>query len=323
MVRVAMLSRWHVHADQYAKQIQENPDARIAAVWDNDAARGAAWAGELGCPFYESYEELLKAPDIDAVAVVSSTNLHPELLIAAARAGKHIYTEKVLAFTAADAMKIRDAVRESGVHFTISFPHKTWGNILLAKKMVENGDIGEITYMRVRNVHGGSICGWLPAYFYDKALCGGGAMMDLGAHPMYLLEWFLGKPEKMASAFTQVTGRGVEDNAVSVMTFKNGAIGVSETGFVSLCDPFTLELSGTQGYIHVQDAFRYRNKASEEKWVTVSELPEKGVMPMDYWISSIVSHTENTLYGIDEAVALSEFMEAAYRSHESGQTIRL
>ena len=177
--------------------------------------------------------------------------------------------------------------------------------------------------MRVRNVHGGSILGWLPDYFYDKTLCGGGAMMDLGAHPMYLLEWFLGTPQKMASAFTQVTGRGVEDNAVSVMSFENGAIGVSETGFVSYCDPFTLEISGTKGYIHVQDGFRYKNEASNKEWVTEEHLELTLERPIAYWISSILNNTENTLYGIDEAVALTEFMEAAYRSWEEDKIISL
>ncbi len=323
MLNIAMVSRWHVHADQYAKEIGEMSGVKIAAVWDDDVSRGKQWAKELGCVFYEDYDALLANPEIDGVAVVSSTNLHTELLIKAANAKKHIYTEKVLAFTKKDAEKIRDAVVKNKIHFTISLPYKTMAGVLQAKKMVDSGEIGQVTYMRVRNVHGGSILGWLPDYFYDKSLCGGGAMMDLGAHPMYLLEWFLGTPEKMASAFTQVTGRGVEDNAVSVMHFQNGAIGVSETGFVSYCDPFTLEISGTKGYIHMQDIFRYKNEASNNEWVTVENLGLTLEGPVAYWISSIINDTENTLYGIDEAVALTEFMEAAYRSSDNDKIVRL
>ena len=323
MLNIAMISRWHVHANQYAREIGETPGVKIAAVWDDDTARGKQWADELGCDFYEDYDALLENPEIHGVAVVSSTNLHPELLVKAANAGKHIFTEKVLAFTKTDAEKIREAVVRNKVHFTISLPHKTMAGVLQAKKMADSGEIGQVTYMRVRNVHGGSILGWLPDYFYDKTLCGGGAMMDLGAHPMYLLEWFLGKPEKIASAFTQVTNRGVEDNAVSIMRFENGAIGVSETGFVSLCDPFTLEISGTKGYIQVQDGFRYKNEASNKEWVTVENLDLTLDGPVKYWISSILNNTENALYGIDEAVALTEFMEAAYRSSDHDEIVRL
>lgn len=147
--------------------------------------------------------------------------------------------------------------------------------------------------------------------------------MDLGAHPMYLLEWFLGTPKKISSAFTAVTGHDVEDNAVSIMTFENGAIGVSETGFVSICDPFTLEISGTKGYIHVQDTFRYKNEASGKMWVTVDDLKLTLERPIAYWISSIINDTKNTLYGIDEAVALTEFMEAAYRSSKEDKIVFL
>lgn len=323
MLKIAMVSRWHVHANEYANELTHTPGVEIAAVWDNDAERGKKWAKELNCAFYEDYDALLANPEIDGVAVVSSTNLHPELLIKAANAKKHIFTEKVLAFTKADAERIRDAVVRNGVHFTISLPHKTFAGVLQAKKMVDSGEIGQVTYMRVRNVHNGSIANWLPDYFYDRALCGGGAMMDLGAHPMYLLGWFLGRPEKMASAFTDVTDRGVEDNAVSVMTFENGAIGVSETGFVSYNDPFTLEISGTKGYIHLQDAFRYKNEASNKEWVTV-EAPQLTLeRPVAYWISSIRNNTENTLYGIDEAVLLTEFMDAAYRSCKEEKIVSL
>lgn len=323
MLKIAMISRWHVHANEYANELGNTPGVEIAAVWDNDAARGNAWAKELNCSFYEDYDALLANPEIDGVAVVSSTDLHPELLVKAANAKKHIFTEKVLAFTKADAERIRDAVVKNGVHFTISLPHKTFAGVLQAKKMLDNGEIGQVTYMRVRNVHNGSIANWLPDYFYDKTLCGGGAMMDLGAHPMYLLGWFLGKPVKMASAFTEVTNRGVEDNAVSVMTFENGAIGVSETGFVSYNDPFTLEISGTKGYIHLQDTFRYKNEASNKEWVTIDEPQLTLERPIAYWISSIQNNTENTLYGIDEAVLLTEFMDAAYRSCKEGKIVSL
>lgn len=324
MLKIAMVSRWHVHANQYVNELKEIPEVEIAAVWDDDAQRGKAWAEELNCKFYADYDTLLADGAIDGVAVVSSTNLHPELLIKAANAKKHIFTEKVLAFTTADAVKIRDAVMENGVHFTVSLPHKTFPGVLQAKKLLDSGELGQATYMRVRNVHNGSIANWLPAYFYDRTLCGGGAMMDLGAHPMYLLGWFLGKPKNTASVFTEVTKRGVEDNAVSIMAFESGAIGVSETGFVSYGDPFTLEISGTKGYVHLQgDTLRYRSESTGKEWMTVENPNLTLERPIPYWIDSIRGNTENTLYGIDEAVLLTEFMDAAYRSHEEGKIVAL
>ena len=92
MIKIAMVSRWHVHADEYAKELGNTPGVQIVAVWDDDIGRGKAWAEELNCAFYEDYDALLSDPEIDGVAVVSSTDRHPELLIKAAKARKHIFS---------------------------------------------------------------------------------------------------------------------------------------------------------------------------------------------------------------------------------------
>src|SRR5690242_12270573 len=76
MIRVAMLSFWHVHARDYLKQALEHPDTEIVAVWDEDPERGRAQAASLGVRFYEKLDELLAQPDIDAVIVDTPTNLH-------------------------------------------------------------------------------------------------------------------------------------------------------------------------------------------------------------------------------------------------------
>ena len=74
---------------------------------------------------------------------------------------------------------------------------------------MRSGKLGKLNYVRVRKAHNGATGNWLPA-FYDPIACGGGAMVDLGAHPMYLLCDFLGEPRFVQSAFTFVTGRAVE-----------------------------------------------------------------------------------------------------------------
>ena len=106
MLRVAMLSRWHVHADQYAGEIRANPNADVVAVWDEEPERGQAWAEELAVPCETDLDTLLARSDIDAVCVVTPTNLHRDVMVATANAGKHIFTEKVLATSVADCQAI-------------------------------------------------------------------------------------------------------------------------------------------------------------------------------------------------------------------------
>ncbi len=312
----AMISNWHVHAKGYAKEINSIPGCKVTAVWNEDAKSGKEWAEELNCNFYESYDELLQDKSIDGVLINAPTNTHPEIIIKAAQAGKHIFTEKVLAITLEEAMQIKEAVEKSGVKFTISFPHRCRADILFAKNLAESGGLGTLTYARIRNAHNGSVADWLPAHFYDKTQCGGGAQIDLGAHGMYLLKWFLGMPKQVVSVFTNVTDRPVEDNAVSVLAFENGAIGVAETGFVSTSNPFTLELSGTEGTLLVRENVRYANKSTEGKWVTAETLPEPLPNPIASWVDSIQNNTE-ALFNMDEAVALTEIMEAAYKAHKN------
>lgn len=311
-MNIAVLSGWHVHAVGYAKEAAAMPGVQITAAWDELPERGEAWAKELGCPFVADYETILADPTIDGVMICAPTNRHAEIMIRAAEAGKHIFTEKVLTLSDADADAVAAAVHKNNIHFTISFPHRTRPELLAAKKLAYDGTLGTLTYARVRNVHSGSIKDWLPPHFYSEEQCGGGAMIDLGAHPMYTLLWLLGKPKQAASIFTNVTDRPVEDNAVSVIAFENGAIGVSETGFVSACDPYVLEISGTKGYVRVCDGIQYRLDGQQD-WITPN-LPEKLCSPLAYWIESVQKDYPNMLYTIDEAVALTRLMSAAYAS---------
>ena len=156
MVRVAMLSRWHVHAGEYATRINDEERAEVAAVWDEEPERGQGWAGELGVDFEADLDRLLGRDDIDAVAVDAPTNMHPEVMIQAARAGKHIFTEKVMATTVRECRAIADAVTRAGVKFCISFPRRGLPEVQLAGQLIAGGHLGQVTLLRIRVAHGGS-----------------------------------------------------------------------------------------------------------------------------------------------------------------------
>ena len=315
MLRVAMLSRWHVHANQYAGETRTNPDADVVAVWDEDSERGTAWAEELAVPFEADLDGLLANDDIDAVCVVTPTNLHRDVMVSAANAGKHIFTEKVLATTVADGHAIADAVRANGVKFCISFPRRTMPQILYAKQAMDAGLFGQVTALRVRIAHDGAVRDWLPAHFYDPEACGGGAMMDLGAHGMYLSRWLLGPPKRIVSVFNTVTGRAVDDNTVSVIEFENGAIAVNETAFTSFGGAYSLEIDGTEGgyrMLSPGEGVEVRSKhLSERGWQRPEQLPDAHAKPIDQWIAGCV-HGAPIEFGLEEAIQLTELMQAAY-----------
>ncbi len=324
MLRVAMLSRWHVHADQYAGETRANPDADVVAVWDEDGERGAAWAGELGVPFAADLDALLAGDDIDAVCVVTPTNLHRDVMVRAANAGKHIFTEKVLATTVADCEAIADAVIANGVKFCISFPRRTMPQILYAKQAMDEGLFGQLTALRVRVAHDGAVRDWLPAHFYDAQACGGGAMMDLGAHGMYLSRWLLGPPKRIVSVFNSVTGRAVDDNTVSVIEFEIGAIAVNETSFAGFGGCYSLEIDGTEGSYRMLspgEGVQIRSKHLDTSgWQHPEQLPQARAKPIDQWIAGCVLGTPID-FGLQDAIQLTELMEAAYAADGEGRSV--
>jgi predicted dehydrogenase len=316
LLRVAMLSAWHAHAKGYAKKLSEMPDVKIAAVWDEVPERGEAWAKSLNAPFVAGLAAACKRKDVDAVVINAPTNRHAEIMIAAAKAGKHIFTEKVMALNVDECNRIAEAVKAAGVRFCISFPYRTNPQTLYAKKAVDDGLLGQLTALRVRVAHDGGSGGWLPAHFWDPAQCGGGAMMDLGAHPMYLARWIGGQPKRIVSAFNYLSKHEVEDNAVSVIEFENGCLGVAETSFMAASSPFSLELSGTEGSLFVggpvEHSVKIRCKKLDSKnWQTPAELPAALPSPIQMWVDAILRNG-NIPFGVEEGTQLTELMQYAY-----------
>ena len=329
MLKIAMLSRWHVHAEGYAFEFKNRDDVKLTVVWDEEIEKGKEFAKQFGMDFEPDLDKLLARDDVDAVCINTPTNKHPEVIIKCAKAGKHIFTEKVLALTNTEAVLIREAVIKSGVKFCISFPHRTFPHNLFAKKVVDDKLLGDINYMRVRNAHNGASAGWLPAHFYDEEQCGGGAMIDLGAHPMYLIPWLLGKPAEVASAFTYVTGHDVEDNAVSIMKYNNGAIAVSETGFITGFSPFMLELYGTEGSLVISGSkvklisSKLNNDVSGfGGWIKPDQLPKALPCPTSMFVDGVL-YGKEIIFDIDDAVVLTEMMDAAYKAHKQGGFVKL
>ncbi len=325
MFQAALISGWHVHAEAYARELAAIPGCAVAAVYDEDARRGRALADQFGCPLFDTAEGALSAPGVQGGILTSPTRDHPRLLALMAGMGKHIFTEKVLTGSLAEALEARQAIEQAGVTFAISFPHLSRGALRVAREIAQSGRLGRLTYARVRNVHDGAVAGWLPEHFYDREACLGGAMIDLGAHPMYTLPWLLGRPLSVQSQFGFVTGRAVEDNAVCLLGFEDGAIGVSETGFVSRGNPYTLEISGTEGSLLVRGSeLSVCDKSTGMAWQRVDSLPSDRPSPLRQWAEAVLSGgAVAEEISLDAAVRLSAVMDAAYAASATGGTARV
>ena len=323
-MNVALLSAWHVHAEGYGKFINSQPDARMTVVWDDDEARGKAMAEKLGCDYEKDLDAMLKRADVDGVLCCAPTTEHKDLLIRCAKAGKHIFTEKALAPTVAECKEIAAAVKEAGVKFVISHPHLCGGAVACAKKAIDDGLLGRVTYFRMRTAHDGSSGGWLPDYWYDMTKTGGGAMMDLGCHPNYTAAYLMGKPVRVASIFTSSFAPQGEDNAVSVIEFENGAIGVVETGFVTPFSASPIDIQGTEGSLCIMGGkvSIKSKKLPVEGTVTYDRLPKDMPPPLRQWIDA-VDKGADIFMDMNKAIALTELLENEYKSDKTGTIVKV
>lgn len=155
MLRVAMLSFAHVHANGYADQVRDHPDLEMKCIWDDDPDRGRAASERCGVPVSSDLEAVLGS-DIDAVVINAETSKHTEVMKAALRHDKHIFTEKALTVTTADSDEIVRLVHETGIKFMISLPSRTRSEILFMKQVLDKGLLGRITLMRARIARGRS-----------------------------------------------------------------------------------------------------------------------------------------------------------------------
>lgn len=328
-----MLSFWHIHALDYLKEAQDNSATEVVAVWDEEFQRGRTIAAGLGVPFYEQLDELLTQPDIDGVIVDTPTTMHHSVLIAAAQAGKHIFTEKVIAPTQRECQEILSAVDKASVKLTVSLPRLNASSTQAIERILQQDLLGELTLVRTRWSHNGAVRtpenaeGWLPAHFFNLAETSGGAMIDLGCHPMYLARLFLGMPESVSANYGYITGRDVEDNAVAILRYPQGTIGVIEAGFVNRFSPFTIEIHGTEGslfYGTPEEKLYIRSALLEngDMWVTQDDFPVEHPSAFEQWVTHIQQGTTAT-ENIQIASDLSTLMDAANLSAKRNEVVRL
>ena len=316
MKKIVICGVWHVHAEGYTKTAMEH--AEVIGVWDADEARKAAFCEKLGLKPFADLAELL-ASGADGAIVCAATDIHTEVILQLAAAKIDIFTEKVLALSEEDCARIEAAVAENGVRFVISLVQKYTAGPRTVKAILDSGELGKISYIRFRNCHSGSSRAWLPPHFYSAKECGGGAMIDLGAHGMYLIDWLCGVPVQVKSVFTNASINEeanrrnpdrVEDNAVTVMSFEGGMIAVNETGFVSGSCPMMLEADGENGFVRFTagEGVIKRTAATGNKFVSV---PMEDALPaplVQFLTDSILPGC-----GIAEAKALTHLMAEAYK----------
>ena len=226
----------------------------LVAVADVVQARAEAAGTANGVPAFASLADMMAAVDCDIVTVATPSGLHPVHGIEAARAGKHVVSEKPMAISLAGADSLIDACSEAGVRLFVVKQNRLNPAIQLVKRAVEKGRFGRIhsANCTVR---------WArPQEYYDQApwrgtwAMDGGAFMNQASHYVDLIQWLAG-PVGSVAAMTATQERKIEaeDSGAAVLRFQNGAIGVLDVTMLTY--PRNLEGSltilGSRGSVKI------------------------------------------------------------------------
>lgn len=206
----------------------------LSAVCDSAADRARAAGEEQGVQSFTNYAEMIASADADIVTVCTPSGLHAAQGIAAAKAGKHVITEKPMAITLEQADGLVQACDSAGVRLFVVKQNRLNPSIQLLKRAIDKGRFGRI-YLANTTVR------WnRPQEYYDAASWrgtwefDGGAFMNQASHYVDLIQWLVGPVESVvAKTATQARRIEAEDSGVAVLKFRSGALGVIEVNVLT------------------------------------------------------------------------------------------
>jgi predicted dehydrogenase len=245
-------------ADTHAMAIAVNPDAELVAVSGTSLDRARHLAQTYGVSLvFDDYDQMMKCEDIDVVCVCTPSGKHGEVAIAAAQSGKHVLCEKPLDITRERMDRMIAACRGAGVKLGAVLQRRVSPAAIAIREAVRQGKLGRMVlgdaYLKYyRSPEYYRSAGWRGT----KAMDGGGALMNQGIHGVDLIRWIMGDVHSVfAYSATLAREIEVEDTAVAVVQYTNGAFGIIEgTTSVSPGQEARFEVHGERGSIVYADS---------------------------------------------------------------------
>ena len=227
LVGSGFIAQMHVEAFAH---VREASVRGVASPTPGNAKRFAAAHGIAR--HHTDYRALIEQPDVDVVCIGAPNDLHRDIAVAAASAGKHVICEKPLARTLAEADAMLAACRSAGVLLMYAEELCFAPKYVRAKELADEGALGEVHLVRQGEQHFGPHSDW----FWDPDRSGGGVLMDMGCHGIEFARWIYDKaPAESATAELGTFVHGArtrgEDHAVAVVRFAGNRLGVVETSW--------------------------------------------------------------------------------------------
>ena len=321
-----------IHARNFSKNVK---GARLIALCDPFEKSLLAAAEELPVSYtYTDYKEAMKNPEIDAVVVVTPTNLHKDITVAAAAAGKHVFCEKPMADTKEECDIMIKACRDAGVKLQIGFMRRFDKSFMRAKEMCETGAIGDVTMVKSNTYGPSEPQEWM--YDVRKSY---GPLGEVNSHDFDTVRWYAGAEARAVYAVghnfrsPQKAEQYPEwyDTCSTTIEFENGIIGViTGAQFVKYGYDSRAEILGTKGI--VKTGSQQTNSAeliTEDRQIHMDSMDSWRTLFKDAYLAEdqsfadcIANDTEPYVTGHDGTMALI-LVNAALRSLLEHRTVEI
>lgn len=330
-IAVALVGAAHIHAPGFADILKTRKDTSVKCVWDHDSARAEKYAKDLGARVVSNLHDIWSDPEIKAVVIYSETNRHHDLVLAAAKAGKHMFAEKPLGITGKESLAMADAIEKAGLLFTTGYFMRADPKHIFVKGEIAKGNFGKITRVRGSNCHSGALEGWFDKdyrWMADPKISGVGAFGDLGTHKLDILMWMLGDISAVTGELKSITGRygDVDEAGEALLQFKDGILGTLAAGWVDIEDPVQLEICGTEGHATVVDNhlyYRSKKVPGSDSKEALTNLPKGARPPMHQFLDAVAGSKDQPLVTPREAAARVVVMEAIYHAAQGHKWVNL
>ncbi len=208
------------------------------------------------------YRLITENPQIDIVHLCTPNHLHKDALLSAMQSQKHVYCDKPLVATVAEAEEVRRALPDYHGTAQMTFQNRFFPATMRARQLIDAGALGQILGFRASYLHGGSASPAAPLKWKLTAASGGGVIADLASHVLDLLDWLIG-PFRSLSAATQIAyperpspadpsqnlAVDAEDCVMLLARMQSGALGTVEATKIATGteDELRLEIHGSRG----------------------------------------------------------------------------
>jgi inositol 2-dehydrogenase len=323
---VAGLGRIGVmHAENLAGPV---PSAELRRVVDADEARARTTGERLGVPWSTTYDDLLADPEIDGVVVATPTPLHVEMVEGAAAAGKHVFCEKPISLELSSTLAAIEAAREARIALQIGFQRRFDPDWAAAAERIEAGELGDVYLFRttLRDKQPPPM-----EYIEDS----GGFFVDVTIHDLDTARWLVGEIEEVTAFGAALSDPAFEqvddvDNAVVVLRFANGALGVIDesrvAGYGYEC---STEVLGSRATVRVDDHRRVNNAwltsgSAAVDWVEdfTERFPHAYALELEEFAAAIREQRSPAVTG-EDGLAAFVLAQACDRSYREQRTVRL